>query len=143
MTELSFLLELLLKHKLPAATRDLVAQRIKEVEIGLLSRPQFPQTVQQQISGPQPPFIVTSGVDARGVQQSASTLAAMARQAAIVGEPVPQVLIESSMVFPPSTQPAIVAQTPAAMQAMNSRNQAISESLSGKVDKTTGRPRKF
>ncbi len=36
-----------------------------------------------------------------------------------------------------------VAQTQAAAQAMNSRHQAIAESIAGKVDKVTGRPRKW
>jgi hypothetical protein len=41
-------------------------------------------------------------------------------------------------------QPVIqVAQTPAAAQAIASREQAIAEALSGKVNKETGRPRKF
>src|SRR4051812_23195784 len=31
-SELSFLIELLLKHKLPVATKDMVAQRIAEIE---------------------------------------------------------------------------------------------------------------
>ncbi len=37
MTELSFLIELLLNHDLPKATKDLIAQRIKEVEQNLTS----------------------------------------------------------------------------------------------------------
>jgi hypothetical protein len=55
----------------------------------------------------------------------------------------------------PSTQKALlanpdllpkveqIAQTPATMAAMASREQAIAESIAGKVDKVTGRPRKF
>lgn len=35
MTELSFLIELLLKHDLPIATKELIAERIKEVEANL------------------------------------------------------------------------------------------------------------
>ena len=38
MTELSFLLELLLNHKLPKSTREAVAARIKEVEGGLVGK---------------------------------------------------------------------------------------------------------
>lgn len=36
-----------------------------------------------------------------------------------------------------------VGQTAAAQAALASRQQAIAESIAGKVDKTTGRPRKF
>lgn len=38
MTELSFLLDLLLKHKLPDETKEAVAVRLKEVEQDLLSK---------------------------------------------------------------------------------------------------------
>lgn len=41
MTELTFLIELLLHHELPAATKDLIAERIKEVE-GVLVSPRPP-----------------------------------------------------------------------------------------------------
>lgn len=39
MTELTFLIELLLNHDLPKDTKALIASRIKEVEEGLVSRP--------------------------------------------------------------------------------------------------------
>lgn len=39
MTELSFLLELLLNHKLPKKTKDAVAERIKVVENGIIPQP--------------------------------------------------------------------------------------------------------
>lgn len=38
-TELQFLIDLLLNHKLPKATKDLVAKRIGEVETGLIPPP--------------------------------------------------------------------------------------------------------
>ncbi len=116
MSELSFLIELLLNHRLQKETKDAIALRIKEVEAtGTPSRP--------VANMPRPVLGVAA--------QSPSTQAILDRNpdlAAVLAPPVP---VEQ------------VAQTPAAMAAMNSRNQAINESLSGKVDKVTGRPRKF
>lgn len=59
MSELSFLIELLLNHDLPKETKALIAERIKEVETNITTKPvaQSPR-----------------------LQQSASTIAAMARQ---------------------------------------------------------------
>ncbi len=118
MTELSFLVDLLLNHKLPKATRDLVASRIKEVE-GRLTPYQGLTLTQPQI--PPPPVLVN------GAPQAASTIAAMARHAEAA----------------PVTMPVAIAQTAATAAALNSRHQAISESIAGKIDKVTGRPRKF
>lgn len=61
MTELSFLIDLLMNHKLSKATKELIASRIKEVEFSMSSRP----------SGPSysPPVIYN------GVPQAASTVA--------------------------------------------------------------------
>ncbi len=122
MTELTFLVELLLNHKLQKSTRDMIASRLKEVEEGFTGMRD-------------PRFVVTGGTPAFG-NQAPSTLAAMARHS---GSSTTINIAASE----PSIPVAIVAQTPAAVQAMNSRQQAISESMAGKVDKTTGRPRKF
>lgn len=108
MTELTFLVELLLNHKLPKATKDLVAQRIREVEEGLILRPSPPPRV-----APSPQ-----------AAQAPSTQAILDRN-------------------PDLVQPAAVGQTPAAVAALNSRQEAINASLNGKVDKAAGRPRKF
>ena len=43
----------------------------------------------------------------------------------------------------PVPPPVDIAQTPAAAQALASRQQAIQESIAGKIDKQLGRPRKF
>lgn len=115
-TELTFLIELLLNHKLPKITRDLVASRIRDVEV-----PPIPR-----ISAP-------PGDDRdnwRGIvapQQAASMQAIMARNPDLV--PPPPVVN--------------IAQTPATVAAMNSRQEAINASMNGKVDKASGRPRKF
>lgn len=112
-SELSFLIELLLKHKLPPATKDLIATRIKDVEEHTRSS----HTI---------PFVSNRPVAPGGVAQAASMQAIMDRNPDLVTQPV-----------------AVIAQTPETAAAMNSRNTAIAESMAGKVDKVTGRPRKF
>lgn len=106
MTEFSFLLELLLEHKLPKVTKERVTERIKEIEMA------------QRNTAPAVHRSPTVQIQAQ------STLAAMDRHAA--EEPVVN-----------------VAQTPATQAALASRQAAISESLVGKINKETGRPRKF
>lgn len=122
LSELSFLIELLLNHPLSKETKDMVAARIREVEAALSSRPQTPMQVSWQ-----PPA---------GLQQAASTLAAMARHGDIPA-------VSLAPVMPAPEPVAVIAQTPQATAAMNSRNEAINQALAGKVDKVTGRPRKF
>lgn len=110
MTELSFLIDLLLNHDLPKATKDLLAQRIKEVESNLVA----PRQVAPMQSGRQIPALA----------QAPSTLAAMAKHGDLTyipdsQEPAPIVPIEQ------------VAQTPAAMAAISNRNEMISKAISG------------
>lgn len=126
MTELSFLIELLLNHDLPKATKDLLAERIKEVEHNLTT---------MRIGSPAAPqIIVSSGTNQP--TQAASTLAAMARHGGLVPNlPAPQEIAPEPV--------AVIAQTPQTAAAMNRRNEVIAEALSGKVDKTSGRPRKW
>lgn len=113
MTELSFLIELLLNHKLPKATKDAVAARIKEIEA----------SPAQMVVPRQMP------VSSRDVTQRHPDLI----------KP-----IEASAYLPvEQSTPAVIAQTPAAAAALASREAAINASLSGKVDKVSGRPRKF
>lgn len=129
MTETSFLIELLLEHKLQKSTKDLIKQRIKELE---QERPLAMRPAPM-------PHVATTLPNPTGVPQSASTLAALARQEAEQGKPAPIELAPT----PPPEPVAVIAQTPAAMAAMASRQQAISESIAGRVNKDTGRPRKF
>lgn len=110
MTELGFLIELLLNHELKAETRKLIGERIKEVESGFNRVP----------IGMHPPKMVP------GQPAQAASMQAIMDRNPDIGQPV-----------------AVVAQTPAAIAAMNSRNIAIQESIAGKTDKVTGRPRKF
>ncbi len=109
-TELTFLVDLLLNHKLQKSTKDLIAERLKE----FASDP-----------GPRPRAIQAS-VPPELANQSPSTIAAMLRHAEPV-EPQPV---------------AVIAQTPAAVAALNSRQQAINEAMSGKANASGGK-RKF
>lgn len=139
MTELSFLIDLLLNHELQKPTKDAIAVRIIEVEA--------------QITCPVVARVIASPSQPVGVQRQAqSTLDAMSRHAeagfTALAMPIlsngPQVIHPQQL--PPEMPPIPVehiAQTQAAAQAMNSRNQAIAESIAGKIDKVTGRPRKF
>jgi len=120
MTELSFLIDLLLNHELPKPTKDLIADRIRDVE-AKISHP-------MRVNLSPPPV---------GQLQAASTLAAMARHAdpSLVIAPAPEM---------PKIEPvAVIAQTPATAAAMNHRNETISAAIAGKVDKSNGRPRKW
>ena len=129
-SELSFLIDLLLNHKLVKATAELIAERIKEVEANLSARPAMHQPIAQV---PKTPHIAA---------QAPSMQAIMARHPDLIaGVPVQQELNSDSMLVPSPI--AVIAQTPAASAAMASRNQAINESISGKIDKVSGRPRKF
>lgn len=120
MTELSFLIELLLKHKLPNATKQLVAERIKEVEstmhVNSAPRPLNPAPV-----GVVPPHLVG---------QAPSTIAKLMQHEAN-GAPVipPQPPAETTAI-----QPEVVAQTPIAMQALAQRNQMIADAIKGKKE---------
>ena len=120
MTELTFLVELLLNHKLQKSTKDMIASRLKEVEEGFATRSPLP--TQKPASLP-----------AHLANQAPSTLAALARHPDLAAQ-----------MAPPDPQPvAIVAQTSATQAAMASRAEAINEAMSGKIDKVHGRPRKF
>lgn len=137
MTELSFLLDLLLNHKLPKATREAVTARIKDVEVRLSSAPAPAPFRTTPVTAPA--FQLPPNMS----QQSASTMAALARQAAeqnaspIMPTPEPQ------PAPPEPTPPAIIAQTGATMAAMAARNEAIMIAASGKPERGRTSPRKF
>lgn len=126
MSELSFLIELLLNHDLPKMTKDLIAQRIKDVEVKI-SEAQYP--VAKPVSVP---------VAVR--QQAPSTLAAMARHGDIPAIPVVE--------LPPVVPVEQIAQTPEASAGLARRNQLINAAISGQIGEvSTGKnsrgPRKF
>ena len=101
-TELSFLLELLLEHKLTTATKKLIQERIKEVEAN----------VNQGVKYLPQPQQVNRTVDSRGVQQAPSTLAIMEQHEQAV-------------------QP-VIAHTPAIANALQQRQQLIEQAKAGK-----------
>lgn len=99
MTELSFLLDILLNHKLQKATKELIMARIKEVEEGLTHKP--------QIYSPVPGAILPGTING----QVASTAALLAKH---------------NLPMPPAQPVAEIAQTPATQAALAAR-QAIME----------------
>lgn len=126
MTELSFLIDLLMNHKLAKATKELVAQRIKEVEAAINAKP---------IAATPPPRSTTPQLPPG---QAPSTLALMAKHGELpAGVQIP-VMQEPEPV--PVEQ---IAQTPATQAAMARRQQALLETQKRPADPATGRPRKW
>lgn len=133
-TELSFLVELLLNHRLPKATREAVGARIKEVEeqrplYGQMNPPPAHRAIQPQ------------AVPAALQGQAPSTIAAMMRHPDLIAQ-------MGATAAPPETPPepapvAVIAQTPAAAAAMQKRQEALSIQLSGKPLKGETGPRKW
>ena len=120
MTELSFLLDLLLNDETPLPIKKILKDRIKEVESNLSGN---------SAKVPFIPLVRSPLPNPTGVPQSASTLAALARQAS--EEPQE------------STPAEVVAHTAAAAIAMQDRQAAISAQVSGKPEKGRTSPRKF
>lgn len=123
MTELAFLLDLLLTHKLPMATKLVVSERIKEVEQRLslplpsrVAAPALPQNIPPHLAG-----------------QAPSTIAKMMQHPDLA----------ASLAIPDPPPVAVIAQTPAAMAALNSRAEAIAAAQTGKIEKGRTSPRKF
>lgn len=155
MTELSFLIDLLLNHKLPPKTKDAVAGRIKEVE-ALLSTP-FPKQ-HQILSQSHPPEIFGNGTHNHiigGAKQAASTTALLAKYPDLVeqmeksatkgyGVMTPESIRKELAAPQPELPPVeIVAQTPLAASAIASRQAAIAQQISGLPEKGRKSPRKF
>jgi len=137
MSELSFLLELLLNHKLAKPTKEAITNRVKEVEANLSYKPV--QTV-APIGGKVPD---TRTKLVGGVQQSASMAAQIAEMEAEYGV-VPVSVEPAQHNVQNDPQPvAVIAQTPAAMAALQARNTAIAIAHSGKEEKGRTSPRKF
>lgn len=122
-SELSFLIDLLMNHKLSKTTKELVAQRIKEVE-GRISSGMTLGGVVQQSRNTNP------------MVQSASTLAALAKH----GLPIPEVSTTPEPAPVPVEQ---IAQTPETQAAMARRQQSMLETQRRPADPATGRPRKW
>jgi len=91
MTELSFLLELLLNHKLPKATKELVTERIKEVEAKLGSAPTPVQRAPIRAASGQSPstqkILEEMAAEAEApVTQTPAVAQAMAHRAALIAQ---------------------------------------------------------
>lgn len=128
MTELSFLLELLLEHELPKATQTLIKERVKEIQV-------------------QPPRLMTqmAGQRAPRTNQAPSTqrmLDQMAEENGLTPVQMSTAMDVASQVQA-QTIPNQIAQTPAAVVAMNQRAEAIRIATSGKEEKGRTSPRKF
>lgn len=117
-SELSFLIELLLNHKLPKGTKDAIAARIKSVEEFSNVRGTGNSTVPRHL----PP---TLGA------QAPSTQAILDRNPDLALAAMPPVPVEH------------VAQTPSAQAAMNARAQTIAQAGLGKPMPGETSPRKF
>ena len=114
MTELSFLIDLLLNQKMPPKTRQLVADRIREIE---------------QMAGANKLINATpaANVIINGAPQAPSTVAAMMRHGN-----VPEANAVTNAVTPPPAEPvAVIAQTSAAAEALAKREQMIGAAIAG------------
>lgn len=127
MTELSFLLDLLMNHRLQKATKEIVAQRIKEVEESLNQKPQVPFQPK--------PIVLPPNL----AGQSPSTLALMAKH----GDLPPIEPIVMPEIPPVTPNVTAIAQNHATQLAMESRQQAIRTGMSGKPISGETKPRKW
>lgn len=135
MTELSFLIDLLFNHRLPKSARDAVVTRVKEIEIHPMamygSMPKM---------NPLPVYAQPPGM----APQSSSTLAALARHPDLVAQMTATTIgMAPSQPVVESTQPLVIAQTPAAAAAMAQRQATILQAQTGKPMAGETRPRKF
>ena len=124
MTELSFLIDLLLNHKLPKPTKEIIAERIKQVEA--------------ERYGPMAQAGVASAIPSgspRLAQQSPSTLANLEKHGIIQAEPMPPI--------PETPVVGVVAHTAAAAKALSDRNALVNQALSGRAEQGRTSPRKF
>ena len=118
-TELSFLIELLLHHKLEGKSKDLIQQRIQDVEARLSSL-KFHEMKHSSAVASQNPVIA---------MQAPSTQRIMERNPDLIQAPTAPVPVDE------------IAQTPVAMAALQSRQEALANA--GKIEKGRDRPRKF
>ena len=138
MTELSFLIDLLVNEKLSKTVKEKVVARIKDVELLQTATPVL-KSVPNFIGYQQP---IASG-------QSPSTIAAMQRHAAQLPQeasvelsPISQTNVHQVVADPPAQQGVVVASL-AAAQAIQSRDTAVAAALSGRPEKGRTSPRKF
>lgn len=121
-SELSFLIELLLNHKLPTATKQLVKGRIEDVEKSY-------STVRPVTN------IAPRPLPAGAAIQAASTQAILDRN--------PDLANATYNVAPIPVPVEQIAQTQATANALASRAAAINQAMSGNPEKGRTSPRKF
>ena len=133
MSELSFLLDLLLNEKLSKPVKEKITARVQEVEKLMTAQPIVARPPAQQITAALPPHIAN---------QSPSTIAKFLQHEAeglppvtAIGEIVPGVVNDNV--------PAVIAATPQTQAALLKREQAIATALSGKPEAGRSSPRKF
>lgn len=136
-SELSFLLELLLKHELQADTKDLISERIAQVEELLeqrFTRGTTPGPVHAPLA-----VVRENGPPIRPSAAPAPNMSTLTNEELAA-------LAEQRNAAPVTPVPiGAVAQTPAAHQAMVERQQSIRAAASGKMIPIDGRsgPKKF
>ena len=126
MTELSFLIDLLVNHKLSKEVKGLVVARIKEIET---RAPHIP-TAQPRTAAPPLPAHLQG--------QAPSTIANLLKEPG--ASIVPQV---SPVAVEPVINPEQIAVTPAAAQALAARQALLNSAISGKPEPGRTSPRKF
>ena len=138
-TELSFLVDLLLNHKLQPVTRKAIAERLKEVE-ETLSRgyPPPPAAVEARRT-----MMTVPPVRPELAAQAASTRAILERNPDLIPAAGGQGAAQAPAVVTEQAPVAVIAQTPATAQALQHRQEVINQALSGKPEKGRTSPRKF
>lgn len=134
MTELSFLLDLLLTEKLSKPVKEKVTARVREAEASLATYPMRQLHVSPVIPiQPQAPGA-----------QSPSTLALMQKHAAQGHPPLPVGALPTLSIAPESApQPGVTIASPQAAMAIQSREIALAAAISGKPEQGRKSPRKF
>lgn len=136
MTELSWLLDLLLNQKLSPTCKQLVSERIKYVEQSLSQKPWVAMSV---------PYTDTTLTVPRGTEQSPSTLALMAKHQAQGLPPISEIAnTDAVAVAMAPNLPQAVPVTAATQMALQHRQQTIQRALStNKPEPGMTGPRKF
>lgn len=140
MTELSFLIDLLLNEKLSKPVKDKIAGRIREIEA-------TPREWTAQPAGMRPHPMNPAAIPAHLAGQSASTIANFMKHNPTAVDVTPQP--PAAQIETPAdpneapAQPAAVVASPQAAHAMAARQAAINLAISGKPAPGEKGPRKF
>lgn len=131
MTELSWLVDLLVNFKLSKSVKDHVLSRIKEIDA------RGSQFSPQNMSRPE------STLPAHLQSQSPSTIANFLKNPQAGGTISGTTIVVSPAATEPIVDITAVVASPAAAQAMQSRQEALNAALSGKREPGRTSPRKF